>query len=170
MNTTNFSNQTPTIYHNPKKEKPNPTTNEQVSKGASYSKVHAYEVKFLNSLPNPTIIPDKVLPQYYNYFIGNDSSKWRSRCHLYLGVTYKNIYPNIYIRFYSTENSLKYDIIVKPGGDPSKVAMYIDGTDNVRLKNGDLLLNTSVGLVKEKVPFAYQQGEIKKKVSHVHLP
>ena len=57
-------------------------------------KGNVYEVKFLNSNPNPVVVPDKILQQYNNYFIGNDSSKWASNCRIFTAVTYKNIYPN----------------------------------------------------------------------------
>jgi hypothetical protein len=39
---------------------------------------HAYKVAFIGASENPEIIPDKVLPGYSNYIIGNDPSKWKS--------------------------------------------------------------------------------------------
>ena len=83
-----------------------------------------YEVKFLNANPNPTIVKEKPLPGVSNYFIGNDPSKWASNCKTYQSVTYQNMYPNIDIRYYTNNGVLKYDIIVHPGGDPSKVILY----------------------------------------------
>ena len=92
---------------------------------------HTYEVKFLNGNPNPTIVPDKALANYNNYILGNDPTKWASNCKVYQAVTYKNVYPNIDIRFYTSNETLKYDIIVHPGGDPNKVILYFDGADGL---------------------------------------
>jgi hypothetical protein len=85
---------------------------------------HAYEVRFLNANPNPTIVPEKIQPSYNNYFIGNDASKWASECKIYKAVVYKDLYPGIDIRYYTNESQLKYDIIVHPGADVSKIALY----------------------------------------------
>jgi len=95
---------------------------------------HAYEVKFLNANPNPTIVPEKIQPSYNNYFIGNDSTKWASDCKIYKAVVYKDLYPGIDIRYYTNDAQLKYDIIVHPGADVSKIALYIEGADGVVLQ------------------------------------
>ncbi len=117
---------------------------------------HAYEVKFLNATATPTIIPEKALPTYNNYFLGNDHSKWASECKIYQAITYKNVYPNIDVRYYTGNNSLKYDIIVNPGGDVSKIALHFKGTDGIKIKDGNLVIKTSVGDVKEESPYSYQ--------------
>ncbi|MEP6949735.1 MAG: hypothetical protein ABI863_10695, partial [Ginsengibacter sp.] len=73
---------------------------------------HAYTVKFLNA-QNPQILPDKPIPSVNNYFIGNDKSKWASGCRIFQGITYKDVYPGIDVRYYSDGGSnLKYDFIV----------------------------------------------------------
>jgi len=117
---------------------------------------HAYEVTFPGSSPNPVIVPDKAYPSYNNYYIGNDPSKWTSNCKIYGAVLYKNIYPNIDVRYYSNNGQLKYDIIVNPGGDISKIALQFNGADGLSIKNGNLMVKTSVGSVTELAPLAYQ--------------
>ena len=118
---------------------------------------HAYEVEFLGANENAEIIPDKVLPSVTNYFIGNDKNKWASDCKTYGGVTYKNVYPNIDVRYYADAAShLKYDIIVHPGGDVNKIALQYKGADKLQVKNKELIINTSVGESKELYPYTYQ--------------
>ena len=116
----------------------------------------AYNVSFVGANPNPEIVPDKPLPTYNNYFIGNDKNKWAGDCKIYNAVTYKNIYPNIDIRYYSTQNSLKYDFIVHPGGNPANIAIQYDAVKSLSLKNEDLIIGTTIGDVKEMAPYAYQ--------------
>jgi len=68
---------------------------------------HSYAVDFAGASDNIELIPDKPLEYYNNYFIGNDPSKWASNCKIYQGVTAKNIYPGVDVRFY-TECSFLY--------------------------------------------------------------
>ncbi len=117
----------------------------------------AYKVDFLGANENIQPIPDKPFETYNNYFIGNDKSKWASHCNAYRVVTYQNVYPNIDVRYYSdAAGRLKYDFIVKPGGNPNRIAMRYDGITNLSIKNGDLILSTSVGDVRELYPYSYQ--------------
>lgn len=117
---------------------------------------HAYQVKFLNANPNAQVIPDKVQATYNNYIIGNDSSKWASNCKIYQAVTFKNIYPNIDIRYYTANGTLKYDLIVNPGGNINDVNLYFDGVDGLKVKDQKLVIKTSVIDVHEMPPYTYQ--------------
>lgn len=117
---------------------------------------HAYEMRFLNANKNPQIIPDKPLDAYSNYFIGNDPAKWAANCQTYQALTYKNVYPNIDVRYYTANGVLKYDFIVHPGGNPASIAMYFEGAENLRVKEGALQIKTSVDVVQEMAPYTYQ--------------
>ncbi|MGI8581475.1 MAG: SBBP repeat-containing protein, partial [Chitinophagaceae bacterium] len=118
---------------------------------------HAYAVQFIGANNNAEIIPDKALPSVNNYFIGNDKSKWAADCKIYGGVTYKNVYPNIDVRYYSDAGArLKYDIIVHPGGDINKIALQYKGAENLSIKDKELVIKTSVGDNKELSPYTYQ--------------
>ena len=118
----------------------------------------AYNVTFLGAAINPERIPDKLLPTYNNYFLGKDPSQWATACKIYGAVTYKNIYPNIDVRYYSEGDNLKYDFIVHPGGNPAAIAMRYDGGVSLSVKNKALIIGTSVGDIKELAPYAYQSG------------
>ncbi len=122
-------------------------------------RAHAYAVRFLNMNPAATMVPDKPLDSYSNYLIGNDSTKWARNCRIYQGVTYKDAYPGIDIRYYTSDEKLKYDIIVHPGADPSAVVMQYDGVEGLTARNNRLSVKTSVGEVKEMEPYSYQTGE-----------
>jgi len=120
---------------------------------------HSYNVDFIGSNPKAQLIAEKPLTTYNNYFIGNDPSKWAANCKIYQAVTVKNIYPNVDIRYYSDNGGMKYDIIVYPGGDPSKIALKYEGADEIDLKNKELLIKTSVGDLKELAPNTFQYSE-----------
>ena len=118
---------------------------------------HAYRVELVEANKDAEIIPDRSLPTVNNYFIGNDKTKWATDCHIYKGITYKNVYPNIDIRYYSDVGAnLKYDFIIRPGGDINKIALRYKGADNLKIKNKELIIHTSVGDNKELYPYTYQ--------------
>ena len=124
---------------------------------------HAYKVEFIGGAANPQIVPDKAFSTYSNYFIGNDPSKWASHVQIYQAVLYKNVYPNIDVRYYSENGQLKYDLIVNPGGNMSNILMRYDGADKLLIKNKELIIKTSVGDVKELYPYSYQFDQLKGK-------
>lgn len=117
---------------------------------------HAYEVNFVNANENPEIVPDKPLPTYNNYFIGNDPSQWATRCQIYQAITYKNIYPNIDLRYHTENGTLKYDIVIHPGGDPNMIAMKYIGANKLSIKKNQLITSTSVSDIKEFIPQSYE--------------
>ncbi len=118
---------------------------------------HAYKVSFIGADTNAVIVSEKALNTYNNYFIGNDSSKWTSGCRIYNSVTYKNVYKNVDVRYFSDNGNLSYDLIVNPGADISKIALKIDGLDSLSVnKYGNLTLKTSVGETYQTIPSTYQ--------------
>ncbi|MDR2009582.1 MAG: gliding motility-associated C-terminal domain-containing protein [Bacteroidales bacterium] len=118
-------------------------------------KGHAYRVNFINS--NTPLFEER-LPSadYNNYFVGNDPSKWVSDVYKYSGITYKNIYNGIDLIYYDTENGLKYDFIINPGGDPRDILLEYEGADGLFIENDELIIGTSISLVKEGKPYAFQ--------------
>lgn len=119
---------------------------------------HAFKVQFEGSNPSAQIIADKPVYSYNNYFIG-DPSKWATNCKIFQGITVKNIYPNIDVRYYAGDGSVKYDLIVHPGGDPSVISLHYEGAEGLEVKAKDLHIKTSVGDLKELDPYSYQYNE-----------
>lgn len=124
--------------------------------GLSKLRSHAYRVEFVGANAAAAIIPDKVQASYNNYFIGNDPSKWAPNCKIYGGITVKDIYPGIDVRYYSQNGQMKYDLIVAPGADVSKIALRYNGVDKLDVKDKQLIIGTSVGDLKELAPYSYQ--------------
>lgn len=117
---------------------------------------HAYTVSFIGANEAAQILPDKAQSTYNNYFIGNDPAKWASNCKIYGGVTVKDIYPGVDVRYYSNNGQMKYDLIIAPGADVSKIALKYAGVEKLEVKNKELVIGTSVGDLKELAPYSYQ--------------
>ncbi len=124
---------------------------------------HVYEVIFLGSNPTPQAIAEKPQEAYNNYFIGNDKRKWASGCKIFQAITYKNIYPNIDVRYYTGNGSLKYDFIVNPGGNPNQISLLFNGADEIKIINQKLIIKTSVTEEKELAPYTFQPSSTGKK-------
>lgn len=117
-----------------------------------------YRVNFLNASGNQIILPEKSLKNYNNYFLGSDKTKWAGGCRIFQAVTYKNVYPNIDIRYYSEGDKMKYDFIIKPGGKPSDIMLRYTGPQEIKTDNKELVIKTSVGDVRELYPYSYQSS------------
>ncbi|TAL70121.1 MAG: T9SS type A sorting domain-containing protein [Bacteroidetes bacterium] len=97
------------------------------------------------------------LETYYNYFIGSDSTKWASYVGLYKEIIIKNVYEGIDYRLYFDNGMLRYDLIIQPFADLEKIRMKYEGQDGLEVnENGELVIKTSIGDVKNQKIYAYQ--------------
>ncbi|MBI2471164.1 MAG: SBBP repeat-containing protein [Planctomycetes bacterium] len=93
----------------------------------------------LGANKHPEIVAEGLQEGKVNYFIGNQPEKWRTNIPTYGAVVYKEIYKGIDIKFYGNNRQLEYDIIVKPGADPSQVRFAYEGVEDLRMnEDGDL--------------------------------
>lgn len=124
-------------------------------KGTTYGDI----VKMSLEDSNPTAFTGQArLSGDFNYFIGNDSSKWASSCHRYAEARAENPYPGMSLRYYFDEGSPRYDLVVKPGADPSQVSFKVEGAQGIRVReDGNLELKTPYGTILEKGLTAYQE-------------
>ncbi|MCT4579878.1 MAG: gliding motility-associated C-terminal domain-containing protein [Flavobacteriales bacterium] len=117
---------------------------------------HAYKVQFKNSSPNVELEGSDQTPEYYNFFVGDDASKWAGNVKAYHTINYKGIYEGIDARVYTKLFDLKYDLIVRKGANPNAIAIAYQGADKVEIRNERLHIFTTVNHIVEDKPFAYQ--------------
>ena len=97
-----------------------------------------------------------------NFLFGNDSLKWGHNVRNYQKVMYENIYDRIDLVYYITEEGLKYDLIVHPGGDPNEICFSYDGVDEIYLDgHGKLHVEYPSGELIEETPYSYQMNDKK---------
>jgi hypothetical protein len=127
---------------------------------------HVVAMRFKNALDGIGAEARQKQPGYYNYLKGSDSSKWVSNVKLFKEVSLLKVYDGIDARMYFDESSLRYDMIVKAGANPSQIAMTFAGAEKISInKKGELVLKTSLGDVVQQKLFAFQEiGGKKKKV------
>lgn len=117
---------------------------------------HYITSTFIGANKNAKRFPFGMLPEYYNYFLGNDQSKWSSHAAAYEGVLYEAYYQGIDLKVYSHGENLKYEFIVSPGADPNQISFVYEGADHVKLVDGDLVVKASSFSFIEKKPVVYQ--------------
>ncbi len=120
---------------------------------------HAYTVRFAGASLQPQVLPEKKLPGYSNYFIGNDSTQWASGVNSYSLINYRSVYRGVDTRFFSDNGYVKYEWIISPGGAFSQIKLVYDGAESLSLEKGELVVKTSVGETREKAPYSYQLTE-----------
>ncbi len=97
-------------------------------------------------------------PGSSNYFIGNNPALWRRDVPHYARVRYREMYPGVDLIYYGNQGQLESDYIVSPGGDPTKIALSVEGAQSVRLDPATgVTLSTKAGDVHLHPPIAYQQ-------------
>ncbi len=120
-------------------------------------KAHAYKVSFANMNSRTKIYGNNSTPYTENYIKGSDQKKWAINVRSFNDVLYENLYRNIDLHVYGSATSLKYDFVVKPGGNPQKIMLQYSDVPSMSVRqNGALAITTSVNEVYEQKPYAYQ--------------
>lgn len=98
------------------------------------------------------------LPGKSHYFIGNRADQRRTNLSSFGRVQRKNVYRGIDLVYYGDQQQLEYDFNVAAGADPSMIALDFDGAQRLRIDaNGDLILSTPGGEVRQHKPVIYQE-------------
>jgi gliding motility-associated-like protein len=91
---------------------------------------------------------------YENYFTGNDPAHWGTGCEVFGELLLKDIWPGIDMRL-DGRHGLKYDLLVAPGADHAQARFRYEGQDGLFIREGKLLVVTSVTEVTEEEPVAF---------------
>jgi hypothetical protein len=114
-------------------------------------------MKLVGQNPQPVVEGVDLQGGVTNYLVGNDRSAWRTSVPQFAKVKYGNVYPGIDLIYYGNQRQLEYDFVVAPHADPAPVQLEFEGADQVSLgPEGDLILRTSGGDVRQERPIAFQ--------------
>jgi len=123
---------------------------------ANIINMHSIALEFVNPSEKLKIMGDKKLDVYYNFYIGNDTSRWAADVKAYEEINLNNVFPGIHMKIYSQSAYLKYDIIVERNAKPQDIQFSYIGTDNIRLDHNSIYAETSLNTVIENSPYTYQ--------------
>jgi gliding motility-associated-like protein len=111
-----------------------------------------------------SISKGKPTAEYYNYFIGNNQSKWASDVHGFNEATLHNLYNGINLKLIEENEQLKYEFHVAPMANPALIQLDYAGQQKISIdKEGNLIVTSKLGNIRENKPYAYQiiNGKIK---------
>lgn len=119
---------------------------------------HILKMELQNGNQEPKSIGVGKKETYYNYFIGNDKSKWAPNVAIYNEVIVEDLYEGISAKYYYDGNSIRYDYIADAGADISQIKMNYEGQDDIKVNNlGELLIQTRFGEIRHNKIYAYQE-------------
>jgi hypothetical protein len=130
-------------------------------------------LRLVGANSNAAAIGGDELPGKANYFLGNDSSRWRTNVPTYGRVKYENIYPGIDLAYYGNqEGQLEYDFVVAPGADPEAITLSLGerGSPLRIAPDGDLLVPLESGELRFHKPVVYQPADQRSALGNLQRP
>ena len=105
--------------------------------------------------PRSKIRADGALSGYVNYYLPHCPDGLMG-IREYGRVVYENIYDKVDFELFSVDGRMKYNFVVRPGGDPRAIRMKYDGAQSAALtREGALAINTPLGRIEESAPYSY---------------
>jgi hypothetical protein len=109
------------------------------------------------------ITPEEELPTKVSYFVGNDPSKHRSGLSTYRYVSLGEVWSGVEVQLKATQKTVEKLFYIKPGADPSKIQVEVNGAEGLRLsKDGEIIIQTGLGELRLSKPIAWQEKDGKK--------
>ena len=131
----------------------NPTkTNDEIPR------MHSVRMRFLGMEYAPQLQSAQLQKHYYNYYLGNDQTKWASELYPSAQVKYENVYPDVDLEIVG-QGGLKYQwVIQNPTPEKlAKIQVSIEGATSISLENGKIIIYTSVGNITDNHLYVYQE-------------
>lgn len=150
---------------------PPPREGGTARKGRKMGETASVRMKLAGASGGAEILGVGLLPGKVNYFVGQDPSRWRTGIPTYRQVRVRGVYPGVDVVYYGTQRELEYDFVVAPGADPEAIRLAYEGVEEMRVEaNGDLILRTKLGEIRQQSPVVYQEiGGKRKPVQATHV-
>ncbi|MGF1533429.1 MAG: PKD domain-containing protein [Bernardetiaceae bacterium] len=120
---------------------------------------HSFLVSFPGSNEAPIIEAQQPSETYYNFFLGDDPSRWATHVRGFTELTFKDLYPEIdlVLQLQAQKKRYKYEFHLAAGANPDQIQMHYQHADTLWLdQEGNLHVQTSVNTVIEQKPYSYQ--------------
>jgi len=105
--------------------------------------------------PKAALVPEGQTEGITNYYLG--SRAITSLPH-YSGVRSRNIRPGIDIIYHGNQRELEYDLVIHPGAHVDTLRLRFEGGLPVLAGNGDIILKTRAGEVRQHAPRVWQEA------------
>jgi hypothetical protein len=112
-----------------------------------------------NRLP---AVPQGIDPQAAEsfYYVGKGPAEWRPHVRHYARVRYANVAPGVDVEFYTKDGRLEFDWLLRPGANPDRIAIDVEGADRLDLRpDHGIDICTKGSCVAQHRPVAYQKED-----------
>ena len=93
-----------------------------------------------------------------NYLVGDDPAKWQQGLPTHGELLYGGLWPGIDMAVRGEGGKLKYEFHLKPGSSVEDVRLGYRGAEGLKVgAGGELLVQTSLGVLKDAAPVSYQR-------------
>jgi hypothetical protein len=114
-------------------------------------------LRFLGRNPQVVLDGEVLASGDANYLRGNDPSSWRTGLRRYSHVVYRELWPAVDLVLRGDGGTLKYEFRVRPRARIADIQPAYDGANSLTLDDeGALLIDTTVGVLRDCRPVAYQ--------------
>ena len=123
-------------------------------------KAFALRMKIVGANAESTFTGEHLREQRTNYFKGT-AEDWRTDIPNFGVVHYENVYNGINMVWHGLESgATRYDFVVAPNVDAEQIVLEFDGADNLEIgADGNLLIHTPAGIIKQNKPFSFQETD-----------
>jgi hypothetical protein len=119
---------------------------------------HALGLDFLGADPDATLTARKRLSGEVNYLVGDEPAEWHQGLPTHAELLYGGLWPGIDMAVRGEGGNLKYEFHLKPGASVEDVRLAYRGAEGLKVgAGGELLILTSLGILKDAAPVSYQR-------------
>src|SRR5215217_356514 len=120
---------------------------------------HALALDFLRADPHATLTAQERLSGGVNYLVGDDPAEWQQGLPTHGELLYGGLWPGVDMAVRGEEGGkLKYEFHLQPGASVEDVRLAYRGAEVLSVgAGGELLVQTSLGILKDAAPVSYQR-------------
>lgn len=124
---------------------------------------HHYTMELLGTQSAAKVLGEDKKTAYHNYYLGEEKY-WRTSVPLFEKARQKDVYPGTDMVWKEEKGSLKYEFELKDARHAAQIKIQYKGLNSIELKNGNLVLKTTLGTITEQKPIAFQIVNHQKKI------
>ncbi|BDZ71374.1 SBBP repeat-containing protein [Methanobacterium petrolearium] len=96
-----------------------------------------------------------------DYYMGNDSSQWKTALTTWNSISLGEIYPGITVILRANGDNVEKIFLIQARANPEDIKILILGTSDLQVTSeGDLKMQTPIGDVLLSKPLAYQEDDV----------
>ena len=117
----------------------------------------ALKLSFVGASPGVTPAGEDKTGAVISYFKGRPEG-WIRGLPAFSRIVYHDLWPGIDLAYSGSADLLKYEFLVRPGADPSRIRMAVRGASRLEVTgDGQLEIATPLGAYRDRAPVAYQE-------------